>query len=536
MSFAIRTPVKPKKGDMTENTTKLVSPPVTELIDLITTEQDETRAELMSQTFSVRKSIGELEALSQPVLNAKSPPKKLPSKGKLKLAFPQTQTQVKPQTQTQSQTQIETCNSPVKKDEPKLSKVPAKKSVTIESGSSTPPKYKNRVDEAKANVIKAKAHLNSNSAKNISTLIKNEVSAAVDRIYELLKESEGRIKGQTKEKGAQATLDTERHEDGKPKKPDKQKKEVQIQEDKIMQKLNEHTRALEENTKRINELKESLTLQSEILEKASYASVLAKNIEKPAKQKTLHSIIIASGDETDSSDQLMEQARSAINAKEGGIQVQKVRKARNQRIIMGFNTTEERNIVKERIEKSGKKLVVEEVRNRDPLLVLRNVINAHTDEELIGFLRSQNRALFCGLNKEEDRIEIKYRRKARNPHQANIVARVSPTIWNRALAAGTVSIDIQPIRVEDQSPLVQCSLCLGYGHARKHCTEATVKCSHCGGDHMKVDCPGWVIREAPECCNCVKAKLDNREHNAFSSDCPVRRKWEQMARSTVAYC
>lgn len=537
MSYATdRTPInKNKKENMPKDNKKQASPEVAQLVDLSSVEMSESQNELLSQTFRVRNSIDELEALSNASTSTKSPSKKAAAiihknPSKLKLTF--SQQQAKTQTQNHIQTQVQIHNSPVEKDKTKAAATKTAQEKAINSVE--PAKSKSRLEEAKTCVLKVKGHMYSNSAKNISTVIKNEVSAAIDRIFELLKESEGRAKGQIKEKGVQTILNTEGHETYK--EPDQRTQEVQLQEEKILRKLEEHTKALEENTKIINELKESVCKQHETLEKASYARVVARNPDTPMPQKPLHSIVIASSDETDSGDQVMEQTRSAVNARDGGIQVQTIRKARNHKIIMGFSSAEERTRVKERIERSGKKLVVEEVKNKDPLLVLRNVFSVHTDEEVVEFLRSQNRSVFYGLDKEENRVEVKYRKRARNPHQSHIVVKVSPTIWNRALAAGTVSIDIQPVRVEDQSPLVQCSLCLGYGHARKHCIETTVKCSHCGGDHVRADCPGWISRDIPECCNCAKAQLVNRQHNAFSSECTVRRKWEQMARSTVAYC
>ncbi|KAL4704435.1 hypothetical protein ACJJTC_014367 [Scirpophaga incertulas] len=103
----------------------------------------------------------------------------------------------------------------------------------------------------------------------------------------------------------------------------------------------------------------------------------------------------------------------------------------------------------------------------------------------------------------------------------------------------TVHIDMKRSRVEDQSPLIQCSTCLGYGHGRKYCKEITPKCSHCGGSHLRKECEEYVARVTPRCCDCAAAKhtqADDTEHNAFSSDCPIRRRWEMAARARVAYC
>ncbi|CAH2106570.1 unnamed protein product [Euphydryas editha] len=59
---------------------------------------------------------------------------------------------------------------------------------------------------------------------------------------------------------------------------------------------------------------------------------------------------------------------------------------------------------------------------------------------------------------------------------------------------------------------------------------------YCGGPHLKAKCAVWLARSPPFCQNCHRAKFDNVEYNAFSDDYPVRRRWDDLARSSVAYC
>lgn len=202
---------------------------------------------------------------------------------------------------------------------------------------------------------------------------------------------------------------------------------------------------------------------------------------------------------------------------------------------MGCRSEEERQKVKERLKCASDRLNVEDIQNKDPLLILRDVLQYNSDEDIKSSLRNQNRGLFEGIGKD-DRIEIRFRRKARNPHASHVVIRVAPKLWQRMVEAEAVHIDMQRVRVADYSPLVQCSLCLGYGHGRRFCKETVTKCSHCGGPHMKTECADWLANAPPKCCNCVSAKLDHTEHNAFSQECPVRRKWDALARASIAYC
>lgn len=159
-----------------------------------------------------------------------------------------------------------------------------------------------------------------------------------------------------------------------------------------------------------------------------------------------------------------------------------------------------------------------------------------SNDEVLKALKNQNREIFHGLEGEDLRMSVRYRRKARNPHMNHIVLSVSPVIWRRAIEEQKLRIDLQRVRVEDQTPLVQCTRCLGYGHGKRLCKEPADLCSHCGGPHLRAKCADWLAAESPTCRNCQREKLDSTNHNAFSLECPVRKKWESLARSTVAYC
>lgn len=106
----------------------------------------------------------------------------------------------------------------------------------------------------------------------------------------------------------------------------------------------------------------------------------------------------------------------------------------------------------------------------------------------------------------------------------------------RMTEAGRLHVDLQRVTVWDQSPVVQCTRCLGFGHGRKLCTAAEDLCGHCGGPHMRSDCPAHVVGDAPECKNCKTSRLEQNDHNAFDERCPVRIKWDALPRSSVAYC
>lgn len=125
------------------------------------------------------------------------------------------------------------------------------------------------------------------------------------------------------------------------------------------------------------------------------------------------------------------------------------------------------------------------MKNKDPLVILKHVVSMHSDEEVLRAMKNQNQEIFQGLSEEESNLEVKYRKKTRNPHVNHIVLRASPTLWKRLVKKGKIHIDIQRICVSDRSPLVQCSQRLGYGHTKRLCTEKDEISSHCAEYHKK---------------------------------------------------
>lgn len=490
--FGIRTPAKKTKVSDREDD------PKDSLVQVEQAGPSQKEAQLnATQNLNVRRSIGEWETG-----NTESRPSKTPSPPKKTAAA--APAKPKPKALVTRRLSVEAAESPPKPEKQK---------------------YLSKVSEAKACLMKAKQHLS--NSKNLRTDIKIEVTQAVERLYELVKEADSgsvREKPPSKVQVKEKTMEKVQ-EKGK-------------EEDDLKRTIEEHTKLLKESNKRMESLKEAMEKQKDILEKSTYANVAAAGQPRrqQCEQAVLHSVVVTSKDENDSGDQVLNRIREAVNAKDGWVTVDRVRKAKDRKVIVGCRTEGERQKIKERLEKTETHLHVEEIKNKDPLLILRDVLQYNSDEDVLKALRNQNEHIFLGLDKDENRVEIRYRKKTRNQYTCHIVLRVSPKIWNRMMDSADVRIDLQRIKVADQTPLVQCSLCLGYGHGRRFCKASVEKCSHCGGPHLKAECADWLAGVAPTCCNCRHARLDMVEHNAFSQECPVRRKWDTLARATIAYC
>lgn len=453
---------------------------------------------------------------------------------------------------------------------------------------------RSRLDLAKSYLIKGK--LNLSNSRNIKTEIKNTITEVLEKLYGLIKESEAEINiyknnnpkiknlmrlEQQKEiennnnKQIQDSPKNEKNENSEIKTILKLIKEIKTDQEKIKQnepdkiiimdeimkylkenktegkeianhtnydiitKIQENSLLIKENGSKLEELQKSLKQQAEGLEKMTYADAVVNRQNKrlPQYGETLHSIVVSSELEKETGEEILDKIRQAVNPKEGWVQVERVRKAKDRKIVMTCKTKEERKKVREKIEKAGQHLVVEEMKNKNPLLILKYAMKSYTDLELLEAFRNQNREIFQGLTSEEVEMKVRYKKKVWNPHLHHVVLMVTPTIWKRSLEKGKIKIDFRNLNVEDQSPLIQCTKCLDFGHTKRFCNETEFElCSHCGEAHLNAECPDKKVNEPAKCKNCIRAKSENYEHSAFSSECPVRKKWDRLARAAVAYC
>ncbi|CAH2216545.1 jg10866, partial [Pararge aegeria aegeria] len=292
--------------------------------------------------------------------------------------------------------------------------------------------------------------------------------------------------------------------------------------------------AVRDQVQKMNETVEKY----KVTDGTSYAAMAAASRPVGAfpRPRPVHSMVVSSVDAHDTSEDVITKIRSAVCAKTTGICVDRLRKAREQRVVLGCRTRDELNRVAEKLKSSNPTLLMEEKANKDPLIIMHNVLKINTDEDILGALRRQNSGILGVIPDQEYRASVRYRRKARNPLESHVVLQVSPPVWQSLTAIGKVHIDLQRVVVKDQSPLVMCSRCLVYGHGRKNCKETKDTCSHCAGSHIRSECPSWLAGDQPTCRNCQSGKQDRTDHNSFDESCPIRKKWDALARTKVAYC
>ncbi|KAJ0170412.1 hypothetical protein K1T71_013783 [Dendrolimus kikuchii] len=270
---------------------------------------------------------------------------------------------------------------------------------------------------------------------------------------------------------------------------------------------------------------------------ASYAEVAAK--KKPVL-KPNHTLIISSPDPLKTGEKVIEEIRLALDPRKTGAKVDRIRTGKNQKVILSCGTKEDLKLVEDRV-KNHSKLKAEIAKTSLPLVIVKDVMAYHTDKEIEEQLAVQNAHLLKILSPKAIHIRVRSRKKTRNPLQCHVILEVSAPVHKRFTEEGHLYIGIQRRPVEDQSPLVQCAKCLGYGHTRAHCQEAQSFCSHCGGKHTWEECNRRKDGVKPACRNCKMAgdknpdTLPQHAHNAYSPDCPERHKWDAIARTKINY-
>ncbi|GBP65864.1 hypothetical protein EVAR_85132_1 [Eumeta japonica] len=249
-----------------------------------------------------------------------------------------------------------------------------------------------------------------------------------------------------------------------------------------------------------------------------------------------HTLIVSSRCANHTSDQVVKAIREVVEAREMGVGVDRVRKARNQKVVLTCASDDAIKRIETRIKAKSKNLQVSKPEPSLPLVIIRDVLKVNSDQQIIESLKRQNGHATEGLDWGKVEARVRYRRCARNPLECHPVLEVSPALYTRLIKAGFVYVGLQRRPVWDQSPLVQCSRCLGFGHSKKYCREQNDKCAHCGGDHTGPLCPGRKAAQPPKCINCTRAGCEDVAHSAFSQECGVRTKWDAIARTKVAYC
>lgn len=186
------------------------------------------------------------------------------------------------------------------------------------------------------------------------------------------------------------------------------------------------------------------------------------------------------------------------------------------------------------IKSSTSKLSVSQLKARNLLIRLVGVTKSLEDKQVEEAVFRQNGGLLLTVKTEDCSVKVVRRTNGRTPDICNVVLEVSPDLY-RLLVDRKLRIGYQVVWALDQSPIVQCYRCMGYGHFVKECRSPDPGCGHCAGNHDSRQCPRKP--DTPSCINCLKNGAGaTSNHTSFSTTYPEWQKWDRIARDSVSYC
>lgn len=220
----------------------------------------------------------------------------------------------------------------------------------LDTSPKQPPIYKNRMAEAKACLMKAKLQLG--NSRNLKSDIKADVLNAIERLYALVRDAEVE-RTKTVNKG-------EELEEGKSKEypllcTQKQTQDNTKTQEDLVKQLEEHGKLLKQHKAEMSKLKHIMDIKRETYEEAcTYASVAARTPNNQSKgQAAMHSVIVTSQDDQETGEQVLEKIKKVVNAREEGVKIDKIRQARDRKVIIGCRDREEIRKVKDKIKETG---------------------------------------------------------------------------------------------------------------------------------------------------------------------------------------
>lgn len=246
-----------------------------------------------------------------------------------------------------------------------------------------------------------------------------------------------------------------------------------------------------------------------------------------------HSLIVESVDPRHTSDDVIKTIKSRVDVVELGVGINSIRKLRNQKVSIGCASEHDRAALSEAIRGTSEGFTVLTPTPKNPHIRLLGVINDLDNKSIETAIVKQNSNLLDGLQTNNRQIKVIRRTKGRTAATTNVVLEVDTSLWQR-LNGQRIKLGFQVVAALDQSPVVQCYNCLGFGHLARDC-QSQVACGYCSEGHDTRDCPNRS--SVPKCVNCAKSrKLQSPLHPAYSSECPEWSKWDRISRAAVRYC
>ncbi|KAG8233306.1 hypothetical protein J437_LFUL013776 [Ladona fulva] len=217
--------------------------------------------------------------------------------------------------------------------------------------------------------------------------------------------------------------------------------------------------------------------------------------------------------------------KETINPGQEAIKINTVKTAGKKRIIIETKTQEDKEKIvkgdlKQKLEEKG--LKVENLRKKDPKIILFSIDRNTKDEELKDNLYNQN-LKDSGITKEKfmDGFKYSFTKGRRDSKYCNRVFQVTPEIRETLINKDKIYAGWESHYIKDFTGLTWCYRCQGYGHTAERCRDKEDTCSHCAKKgHRYQDCPNKDRRQ--QYANCQRFVKD-ADHSTMDMDCPAYR-------------
>lgn len=264
--------------------------------------------------------------------------------------------------------------------------------------------------------------------------------------------------------------------------------------------------------------------------KASYASVTGGSADRAPGSKAAESlrardrvnaktyaVVVKPKDDGSkmTSDEVKEKVLRNVSG-ELNIRVKAVRKTRGGGLAIEAASEGEVKMLRECEKFGALGLKVEAPKKVGPKVILFDVENEMTNDELVKEIFTKN-LKNAGVSFEEykERTRIVSRSNKKGMKEGNVIMEVSKKVRDLLVREGRAYVRWRACKVKEFVHVLRCHKCFAYGHMMKECSVDGRLCEKCGeSGHLKEGCKNACI-----CRNC-KNKGRKCDHSVLATDCP----------------
>lgn len=243
-----------------------------------------------------------------------------------------------------------------------------------------------------------------------------------------------------------------------------------------------------------------------VQQQKSMVKTNSKRIEK-AKTKVPYPSFVVNSEKINSSAILGKTLKSLVKPSEVKASVTNIRPLGKTRVLIECSTTEDCKKMKEAIaaKKNGYDLVLEERKGTRTYVLLKGVYKETNEEEIVKDIYYQNQKFSESktVNDFCNNVKVISVRKNRSENLKNILLSASPEMCKLVTSSERISVGYQKVHAEMSVDPLQCMNCLSFGHRAKYCHD-TLRCSCCGENHKKEECPVKDQQDKHCCINCKR--------------------------------